>query len=244
LNYWAADIPQMNGCCPQNQLIPTQPGAAYVIVTDDGTGERTAQISMQWLQVFGVRYVVVSGPESNEAYKDFRHPEKFDGVLRQVWSENGNTIYEVPLVSASLAHVVRPDELVARSPINGIDIEPLQPYVNALLDPSRPPAEFSWTSQKQARIRGLLPYGSIFSVQIPYHAGWRVSTDHGAANLGQDALGFLTVTAPCTGPCDVTLTFDGGREPFLLWSAAIAAWSFLAISGFRRRTEHPPVESN
>ena len=49
-----------------------------------------------------------------------------------------DVIYRVPRRSAGLAHVMRQGDLAARQPVNGIDIEPVRPYVAALEDASRP----------------------------------------------------------------------------------------------------------
>ena len=228
LNYWT-DTPQLKGCCDQNLLLNVLPSALWVIGTDQGAGERAAEISITWFQVLGVHYAAINGPGSNEIYHDIRNPDKFNGKLRELWRDQDDVIYEVPLTSASLAHVVRPSELVSRIPENGVDTQPLEAYRVALMDPGRPQATFEWINAQDAVIRGTLPAGFLFSIQIPYHAGWRASTESGTfVPLSKDAMGFMTVAPQCNGPCEVRLTFRGGTERTLLRTVSVLLWAMLA----------------
>ncbi|MEO8368456.1 MAG: hypothetical protein ABI806_04595 [Candidatus Solibacter sp.] len=52
--------------------------------------------SLLLLEAYGVRAVVVSGPESKEYWKPFAHPSMFEGGLPVLWSEEGVTAYRVP----------------------------------------------------------------------------------------------------------------------------------------------------
>jgi len=225
-NYLARQ-PQLIGCCDQNLLMKIVVVAHYVLGSDDGAGDRAAEISIAWLQVMGVHYAAVNGPLSNEPYKDFRHPEKFNGILKEVWRDRDDVIYEVPLGSPSLAHVVRPDELIASVPENGLRIEPMEKYRAAILDTARPQADLTWTSTRDAVIRGNLPDGHLFSVQIPYHSGWRAGIKD---VVSHDALGFMTVEPQhCDGACEVHLHYDGGGERILLRVITLVAWLTLAV---------------
>jgi hypothetical protein len=238
-NYLARQ-PQLIGCCDQNLLMPIIVVAHYVLGSDDGAGDRAAEISIAWLQVLGVHYAAVNGPLSNEPYKDFRHPEKFNGVLKEVWREGDDVIYEVPLASPSLAHVVRPDELIARLPVNGLEIEPMEKYRAAVLDGARPQAEFTWISTRDALIHGMLPAGYLYSLQIPYHAGWRADP---GVRISHDALGMMTLESQCSGACDLRLHFDGGSERTALRWTSLLAWLALAAwvvwAAFKRRAAQP-----
>jgi hypothetical protein len=233
-NYLARQ-PQLTGCCDQNQIMRIIPIAHYALGTDDGAGDHAADVSITWFQVFGVHYAAVNGPLSNEPYKDFRHPGKFNGILKEVWRDGDDVVYEVPLSSPSLAHVVRPDELIASVPINGIDMGPMEKYRAAVLDSARPQAEFTWTSTRDAVVHGTLPAGDLYSLQIPYHAGWRADP---GVRIAHDALGFMTLEPQCTGPCDVHLHYDGGSERIALRYVTVLAWLGLAawfVAAARRR---------
>jgi hypothetical protein len=102
------------------------------------------------------------------------------------------------------------------------------------MDTKRPTAAFRWSNTRDAVISGNMPAGSVYSVQIPWHAGWRASAPDGRpVTLGSDKLGLMTVAPGCDGPCEVLLHFDGGTEMQLLRGATVAAWLFLAGWYFR-----------
>jgi hypothetical protein len=86
------DTPQMVGCCDQGESMPLLTRIAWLVNNSPQTDE-----AIRWLQKFGVRALVVNGPESTDVYKDIHAPERFAG-LRVLHRENGDTIYEVPSV--------------------------------------------------------------------------------------------------------------------------------------------------
>ncbi|MEO8097028.1 MAG: hypothetical protein ABI811_04960 [Acidobacteriota bacterium] len=237
MNYWT-DTPQVGGCCDQSVLLPVIPMARYEIGTDDGAGSRAAEVSIDWFEVLGVHYVAVTGSDTTDTYRDWLHPQKFDGILQERWRDRDDVIYEVPLASSSLAHVVRPQELASRRPANGLDTEPMELYRKALLNQGRPQATFSWISSHEAVIQGTLPPGFVFSLQMPFHAGWHAEAN-GPVTIQQDALGFMTFAPPCSGVCEVHLSFDGGVERLVLRIVAMIAWGSLALllvgPSFRKR---------
>src|SRR6185369_6146840 len=57
------------------------------------------------LKAYGAAAVAVSGSGSQEYWKPYAYPEKFD-ALPVLWSEDGVTVYRVPQRSSSLAHVM------------------------------------------------------------------------------------------------------------------------------------------
>ncbi len=219
------DTPQLAGCCDQSILARAPQYANYIINSDDAAGDNAAMISVAWLKAMGVRYAVVSGPRSTEVYKAVRHPLKFDGVLPEVWRDGDDVIYDVSPQLGSLAHFVRPDELVMTMPVNGIDVYPLGNFAAAVTDPARPAAGLAWTSTRTIVIHGHAATGDALSVQIPFHPGWHASTATGGAlTIRQDALGLMFVSPNCEGECAVNLTYDGGDEQRVLRLVMAAAW--------------------
>ena len=67
-------IPQITGCCDQGILLRPVRMAKYVIGSDDGAGDRAADISIVWLQALGAKYVAVSGQKSPKSIKISRIP--------------------------------------------------------------------------------------------------------------------------------------------------------------------------
>jgi hypothetical protein len=221
-NQWTP-LAQFAGCCDQNsiELIPFY--AKYAIFTDDSIQDQAA-VSIAWMKAFGIHYFNIAGDDSTDAYRGFRHPKKFEGVLPVRFRGAGETIYEVPLVSTSLAHYVSPDEVVRRVPKHGADMEPLTRYLAALDDASRSRAQFEWVGSREAVIRGNVPPGNLISVQVSYHPGWTASTKNGPATVSRDELGMVVVDPHCNGNCEVRLFFDGGVERKVLRVLSIATW--------------------
>jgi hypothetical protein len=224
-------VPQVLGCCDQNHLIHSTPYAHYLLYSDDHAGDRMTEASIAWLQVLGVRYVAVNGPGSLEPYQPWLHPKKLDGVLPERWRSGGDVIYEVPGPHASLVHAVRPEELPLRDPMHGLDLEAFAAYREAITDAGRPQAKLSWESENDVRIDGKLRKGYLYSVQVPYHEGWRADS----AEVRSDPMGFLVVAPQCDGPCEVRLHFDGGTEYRVLKTVSALAWIGLVIWLWRGR---------
>lgn len=228
-----SSIPQVRGCCSQNLLIPVMPHVHYAIHNQSGAG--AADIITGWLQVFGVHYVAFNGPKSLDVYPRV-HELPDLSVLKERWRRGDDFIYEVPLASPSLAHVVRREELVVREPANGIDVEAIAAYRAAVMDASRPQAAFRFTSPSDAIVDGSLPRGFLYSLQIAYHDGWRASGSAGeSVSIGKDALGFMTLAPDCDGRCEVRLHFDGGREVIVLRLVCGLAWLGAGIVLWRGR---------
>ena len=168
------DTPQLGGCCEQGVTNWQSRVALYTIFTGQNAGERDAEISLLWLKAFGVQAVNVVGPNSKEHYKPYWNPNKFDGVLTELWRDGDDVIFQVPQRSRSLAHVVGRDDIVRRAPIHGLDVEPIAPYVAALDDPSLPVVEMEWIDRHRARlVADINKSDHVVSVQLSYDPGWR-----------------------------------------------------------------------
>ncbi len=224
LDTWS-DIPQLNGCCDQGVLAGETRIAQYVFATDDGAGAHAAEISLGWLQAYGVQQVAVAGPRSTEAYHVMAHPWKFAGRLEELWRDNtDDVIYRVPQRSTSLAHIVAPAELVLTTPANGIDIAPLARYIDAIQDPNRPEARAQWLSDHEMLITAPIKRGQLLSVQIAYDPGWEVRTAGKLCPTRADPLGLLVIQPRCTGNCELRLTYSGGLEMQIIRIVSFACW--------------------
>jgi hypothetical protein len=223
------DTPQLGGGFDQgttNFLIRV---ALYVLYSSDGTGDRDTEISLAWLKVFGVHAVATGGPGSGEYFKPFRNPRKFDGKLDVLWRDGDDVLYRVRARTFSLAHALTRAGLPARAPVNGIDIEPLRPYLKALDDPALPPANAWWTSRHSMIIGAQLKPEHLVSVQISYDRGWRAKANGRAAGVSGDPLGQLVIEPDCDGACTIELVYDGGLEARLARIAFLAALAGSAL---------------
>lgn len=199
----------------------------FVIYSGMNAGARDGDISILWLKALGAHAIAVPGPLSEEYYKPFAHPEKFEGKLPVLWSEAGDTIYGVPARSLSLAHVVPRDAVVRHTPIHGLDVGEVETYVRSLEDPSMPEAPLEWRDRHTMEIRTEVHPGQALSVQETYTPGWRASVNGKAQEVHSDGLGMIALDPVCDGPCHITLTYDGGME----WKATCAACLFALLAG-------------
>ena len=206
------DTPQATGCCDQGMILPISRVAAFVVGTDIATGTRAVEISLDWMVALGAHLVATSGPGSSEVYWDWKDPKKFEGKLAKVWQDGGDAIYAVPQVTRSLAHRVRPNELVLRRPQSGIDVVPLEGYVAALLDPRRTTIETAWRGSSLLAIHGYIEPGERISVQVPFHSGWQARSAGHRLKVSSDGLGFVVIEPLDGGPPDINLEFVGSAD--------------------------------
>ena len=142
-------------------------------------------LTLTWLKAFGVGVVAISGKDSQEYWRPFTHPEKFDGVLPALWKESGVTMYRVPLREFTLAHVVPEGALVRHAPKAPDDISEVEKYVAALDDPAMPGTQFQWEGRNRIRIHTIAAPGQALSVQVSYHPGWHATVDGRAARVAE-----------------------------------------------------------
>jgi hypothetical protein len=229
---WAdafTDIEQFSGGSWSVAYNPVQQRAVTAIYNGGGTAEQDARVSIAWLKAFGAGAVAVSGPKSQEYWKGFAHPAKFDGLLPALWSEDDVTLYRIPHRSDSLAHTVPESALVRRAPSSPRDTEKVEQYVAALEDESLPQAEFRWEGENRIHIRTIAGPGQIVSVQITHHPGWHAKANGVSRQIDADGLGLMWLRPGCNGSCDVQLEYDGGTELRICRRLSAAALAALLI---------------
>ena len=212
VRYWLdafSETPQTGGGFDQGLINPEVPITQFGIPFTKGDGVQTAM----WLRVLGANGVVVGGPASRDSYPGtWRDPDKFRGVLPELWRSGDDVIYGVPQRPPSLAHVILPADVVPRMPINVEDTEPVQNLSAALENPSLPVADLAWKSEAEAAISATLQPQDLVFVQISYHPGWRATVNGAPRPIRRDGLGFLIIEPECSGPCPIRLLYDGGTE--------------------------------
>jgi len=210
LDAWG-ETPQLGGGFLQGVINQEfRVGSYYITALPQGPG------AILWLKAFGVHAVEVNGPHSQEVYKDFVTPGKFDGILPELWRSGDDVIYRVP--GDSLAHVMSGDAPVNRPPVNGLDTVEMERFVGAL----DRPAGFVWKGTHAATVDARVRPGDVVSVQVNYHPGWHA--DKG--KIHSDGLGLMVIEPQCSGDCRIELSYDGGLE------MRVATWaSRLALVG-------------
>jgi hypothetical protein len=238
VSYWMnmfTEVPQVAGCCDQGTPGMEYRIATFIVYSGLNAGARDVAISTLWLQAYGAHAVGVTGKFSTEPFKPFLHPEKFNGALRELWRDGDDVIYEVPQRSPSLAHIVNPADVVRRAPLNGVDTEPLEPYVRAIESPDYPEAEFAWINQHQARVKASFTADQLLSVQISYDGGWHARVNGAERSVTPDALGMMVIEPHCAGECILDLSYGPTSETYWMRVAQIAAIITSVVFVFRRR---------
>jgi hypothetical protein len=212
---WAndfTDVWQFSGSSWSQAYNQAQQRGLASIYNGGDTPQQDARAALDWLGAFGVGAIAVSGTNSQEYWKPFTHPAKFEGLLPVLWREADVTIYRVPQRTASLAHVVNETAIVSHSPAGPRDTEEIEKYVAALNDPSLPAADFHWAGPNSIQIRTMAGAGQAISVQVSYHPGWHAKSGNRMIEVRRDGLGLMWLRPECSGLCEIQLDYDGGWQ--------------------------------
>lgn len=239
---WAnafTDVAQFSGSSWSEAMNPVQQLGVNTVYNGGATSLEDASVSLAWLKAFGVGAIATSGANSQEYWKPYAHPNKFEGLLPVIWRADDVTIYRVPQRSASLAHVVPRAAIVMHPPAAASDIKEIEAYGQALDDPSFPVADMRWDGTNRIFVHANVSSGQVVSVQISYHPGWRARANGQTVPLLRDALGLIWLAPACQGPCDLELDYDGGWELRLsryISSATVALLlALIVIAAMKRR---------
>jgi hypothetical protein len=231
LNAFTA-APQLIGCCDQGQSMPVLNEGPYKVNT--AVNPAITEEGIDWLRALGVQAVVVNGPTSTDEYKDIRAPQRFDGVLPLLHRENGDSIYLVLPLGSSLAHVVRPEELVPHRARGNFAYADIRKYARATGDAARPAAAFEWRGSGKAVIRANLHPDDLLSVQVAWFPGWKAAVRGVAKPVSPDGMGFIVIQPHCRGDCDIDLAWTGRGDLPLTAAVSLATLGLLAFLSFRR----------
>jgi hypothetical protein len=222
IGFWLnafSDAPQIAGGFDNGILNPWVPHVIFNVRFGDNR-----QTMVDLLRAYGCDAIIGGGKDSAEVYHPIVHPEKLLG-LTELWREGGDAIYDIPRRSRSLAHVMRPGDVVLR-PLTLYGWSVLDPYLAALDNPEYPAAQFHWRAPSAASVTADMQPDQILSVQIAWDKGWNASVGGRAVRVWSDKLGQMVVEPRCAGPCTVELKYDGGAEG--IYARAIDA---IALAG-------------
>jgi hypothetical protein len=210
IGYWLnafSDAPQLTGGFDNGIRNPTVPAVIFHVYAGD-----KQQFMVDLLRSYGCDAMIGGGAGSAEVYRPISHPDKLRG-LTELWRDGDDVIYDIPRRSRSLAHAMRPDDLV-RHPLSSHGFTALDPYLEALDSPRYPVARFRWRAPSAATVTANMQPDQILSVQIAWDKGWNASVDGRPVSISSDELGQMVVEPKCGGPCTVELKYDGGTEGF------------------------------
>lgn len=210
--------------------------ALFTIYTGENAGDQDGPISVFWLKAFGCSAITVPGRSSTDHYHAIRNPEKFDGLLPLVWREGAESIYQVPLRSASLAHVIPATAVVSRQPVHGLDLAPARAYVAALEDPALPAVGIAWDNPDRGHIFARVEPSQVVSLQITYDSGWHATSNGQPVPVRPDKLDLMILEPRCHGDCTIDLEFTGGVEHKICLPVSWATGLMLLLAlGFGHR---------
>ena len=217
-----ADNPQMGAGHEPSAPNLVQLAAIRTIYSGGNAGAQDGPSSVLWLQAFGCGAVVVPGRDSKDHFHWIENPDKFDGLVPLLWRESGESIYQIPQRSASLAHVIPRSAVVRTKP----EVSSLRRYVDALESASMPAASIVWENPDHARIAAKMDSSDLLSVQINYDPGWEARIGGRKVEIGADGLGFILMDPSCQD-CSIDLEFTGGVERKI--ALAVSVLTMLAL---------------
>jgi hypothetical protein len=191
---------------------PVQQRGLAAVENGGGTPQEDARISLAWLRAYGVSAIAMSGPASQETWKPYAHPTKFEGVLPVLWREDDVAVYRVPQRTASLAHVIPSSAIVRHSPRSVAETGEIDTYGRALDDRQYPAAAIEWEGPNRFFVRANASEGQVLSIQVSYHPGWHAHVSGRVIPVRSDGLGLMWLDPHCNGPCEVQFDYDGGWE--------------------------------
>jgi hypothetical protein len=217
------DLPQLGGGSDQGVLNGKVEQAQWEI----NLGERGAP-SILWMQDLGVDTVFVSDEKSQEVYKDFMHPRKFEGALPVIFDDHaGNRIYRIPRRYMARARVVDTAKLNAlKPPRYNDDVEYLQAYSDVMEKGPDSPVILSRLSTDAIRLRAHVEAGQSVVVQESYDPAWQAMSDGKPLGIHADVLGMMAIDAP-PGDRQIELAFVTPTENVV--GRLVAALTLLAV---------------
>ncbi len=240
MNYYS-DTPQVFGCCDQTLRTEEHRIAMYMIYGSDAPGFNDGEIATLWLKAYGASAIGIMGNGTSQFEQPFQNPKKFDGLLPELWRDGGSVIYKVPLPNDSIAHIVDRRALMTRHPANGIDLEQLVPFLNALdnaLDHPATPTTLRWINQHEAEITARTDANQIVYVQETCDPGWHAYENGTERPIACDIMGFITIDAGTPGDHTIRIvrgpTSEDRQTVVAQFAglAVLAGWTLIA----RRRS--------
>ena len=165
------------------------------------------EIARDWFVATNTKYAVITTPASQELYKEIKNPNRFENYP-QVYNQNGDIIYQIPLKRPSLAKPVNPKELVnLNPPIKGDDKEALVKYANWVENSSQNQLDFKVIDNQHYKIEGNVSDGEAILVQMTGDSGWGAYDNIAKSGLSKakDPLGYLLLYPKKGGKVSIDL---------------------------------------
>lgn len=230
-----SDNPQVRGGSDQGAVHPFWHYASYQVREGDDP-----KVGLAWLKALNVSYIVVSGPESAEFYKeDYQFPRKFEGVLEPQYQKNGDTIYQVPMENPSLAQVV--DQKLLKTlevPESGKDWTRLRKYVDWIEKKQVLPASLSWKGPNEAEIKAKVGVGEGISIQVSFDPRWQATAQGQKVKIIKDPLGHMFLEPGKSGEYEIKLVYKESWDVYLwILLSIVTIVALIALSFWQKRAQ-------
>jgi hypothetical protein len=237
LSLWlnrSSNLQQFYGCCDQSVRKASVRGFNYCIYAGGDRARGDEVLAGQWMKVYGISVIGIQDPATSPYPTPFQDQHKFDGVLEEAWHDGASVIYRVPRPNPSLAHVIPISAIPPREPVNGLDLEPLQPLIDAL---DHPPvlASFRWINSHQAEIAANVEQGQAIYVQETCDPGWEAFESSAPIPVTCDPLGFAVIHPTRAGGLTINYVYGNSSEDNLARGAQFAGLVLLVVWTLRAR---------
>jgi hypothetical protein len=213
-----ADVPQVRGGVDFAFANPWWAHVTYQVNTG-----ADADVAARWMRALPARYIVVPGPASNEVYRDFADPQKFDGHLPVVFDEHGVRIYEVSRVGDPVLVIARLADVPV--PTSAVDVAALDRYLDRIAS-GHPAAALQERGLGSWRADLVVADGEAVVLRQAYDSGWHALVDGRSAEVRADAIGQLLIDVP---PGRHVLELDHRVHNDLIAGLAVALFTTLAL---------------
>ncbi len=203
--WWDAwhDNAEVGGGSDQGLINPNPSAATWEIILGPDP-----ELSVRWLQSLGADAIVVSDAHSEDAYHDFKVPEKFARAMPVLYDDHqGNVIYRVPRRSPGLARVLDRAQLAALHPVQpATNLPLLRAYSDFIEHGPDIPATTEWDGTDSLHVHAPVRAGQSVLVQVTYDPAWRAYSGKTELPIKADPMDFMVIDAP-PGTEDLTLVF-------------------------------------
>ncbi len=230
------DLAQVGGGSEQGLL------NAYVVPANtELTWGSDPDLAVRWLTALGADAVIVPFKQSQEVFREYRFPYKFNGALPVLYDDHqGNVIYQVPRRYPSLARVVDTARLQVLQPLTPqTNLEAVRAYTEVVEEGSDSPTTTTWNGTDRMRIHARVAQGQSIVVQVTYDPAWHAYLDGRALPVHKDAVDFGVIDAP-PGEHDITYIFETPLENRIGWGITLLSLAIAIALPIALSSSKPP----
>ena len=227
-NAWS-DGPMLGGGSDQGML--NQYTAAAMFQARENTDPAVA---VAWLQAMGTDAVVVHDEGSQNVYRDFRDPHKFDSTLRLIHDTGkGDRVFAIPRRFPARARLVDAARLDALPRVEWPgDNDWVRRYANVLEEGPDAPVEYLQQPPEFIRMKLRAGAGQTLIIQETFDPSWHAYLDGKELPVREAPLQFMRVAVP-PGEQNLELRFELPAENTRGRVLSLVSLLALAVLAFR-----------